>query len=185
MNFLITSTGRTATKWLAHLMNKSKVWTVFHEPRGYRNDSYKIAMFIFKNQYYGEVNGALRNDFEKFPFKKAIISRCYKEHLLSLSNRYDYNTFIQKIVTSKQANEMFHKFETPVVFDYHKMTTDLEYLKRIFKWCGINDYTPTNKDLITKVNEGKQVNYKSYHLLPKEVKFLIASLNFINLKPNF
>lgn len=182
-NFLITSTGRTGTKWLANVMNKSTKWTVYHEPRGFKNDSYDKAMFIFKNPYYSEVNGALLYDVELFECKKAIIQRDTKEITVSFMNRYDYQDMFNRLKLLKKANDFIKTLDIKVI-SFHKMTTDLSYLQSIFNYFGINDYIPTTNDLITKVNKTITAAYTDFDSLPKQIKDYYYKINIKEIEPN-
>ena len=60
-SFAITGLGGCGTAFLAREMNKSKQWTVLHEPRPSRNFmEAKDCGHRFKQSYYGEVNPFLR-----------------------------------------------------------------------------------------------------------------------------
>lgn len=184
-SFLITSSGRTGTKWLATILNKSKQWTVFHEPRGYVGDSWRIASYAFQNDYYGEVNGALCRDFEKIPFKKAIIQRPTKDLILSFANRYDEIEVFNRISQFKPINEMLYQFSLKAtVFDFNLMVTDLPYLYMIFDWCNIKDYYPIETDL-KPINHAIERKYQTFDDLPKSIKLLTKHLDLKEYKVNF
>jgi len=165
-NFLITSTGRTATKWLANLMNQSELWSVYHEPRGYTEDTWEQARKYFGRDYYGEVNGALCLDFYKVPYKKAVIRRDTKELALSFANRYSYPDYFQRIKMLKERNDIIRSFR-PMLIDFQSITTDLDCLRNLFKDFGITDYIPTQADLDNVVNANKEIKYASFNDLPQ------------------
>lgn len=177
-NFLITSSGRTGTTWLAHLMNRSAKWTVFHEPRGFRDDSYEKASYIFKNEYYGEVNGALWKDFHKFECKKAIIYRPMKEVIVSVANRHPTQIEDRFRRAAIMNHSLFAQSGEGIVIDFHGMVSDIDYLIKIFKYFGVVDFCPIKSDLSRKKNEQKRKQFNVFEDLPKKYQDLFYSLNF-------
>ena len=75
-NFLISGSGRSGTKFLANLMNKSEVWSVKHEPPPAGIENYTSSESIwqtykrFELDHYGEVNSYLRKILIHFPVNK-------------------------------------------------------------------------------------------------------------------
>jgi len=179
-NFLIVSTGRTATKWLANIMNRGDI-TVLHEPRGWTDDTFDKAKYAFyQHQSYGEVNGALRYSLLDFDeIKKGIIVREPKSLVVSFSNRRSTKDLIKKIIDINTDYEIFDKYFSMgiPVFHYERMVSDIDYLQNLLNTYGVN-YTCTNDDLQTKINTNKQVRYKHFDELPEACKIVFNAMNW-------
>lgn len=182
MNFLVVSTGRTGTKWLAQLLNRSRYWTVLCEPRGYRGDSFEKAGYAYNNDFYGEVNGALLKDYEKFDCKKAIIARDPDELLLSWANRYDIDKLREKMRVFEESQKLLESYGGTVI-DFRKMTTNLDYLHKIAAYLHVHDVEFTEHDL-RPVNTTKVKTYEELKDLPKHIIELWKSLDIHTLTPN-
>lgn len=182
-NFLISGFGRSGTKFLSNVMNKSKTWTVKHEPRGmlseksYKNNK-KIPQKVIKDfnkNYYGEVNSYLRFYFDELKVKKkGIIIRDPEEIILSVCNRPHNLNNNQKVLNIiDELNYFWHKFKKYTNNDniktiiFHKMTTDKDYLSDILKHFEINDINIDEIDINKKINKNNVVNYNSWEELPK------------------
>ena len=196
-NFLITSHGRTGTKFLSDLMNKSLKWTVLHEPRNALddinfnnikdyNDLTKLTIpsniiDVFKKNNYGEVNSVMKYYFTNIDIpKKAIIYRDYKEVITSFSNRRNTTEEIfNKINEVNFFHNYFYKHikETDtLLIEFDKMTNSVDYLHRLLLYFDIDDVKVNNEILNRKVNYNKIVKYKNYNDLPPMIKNKIESL---------
>jgi hypothetical protein len=195
MSFLITSHGRTATKWLAKLLNKSKVFTVGHEPRGSRDniEFESREMFTFRipeavqglfEGNYGEVNSVMKYYF--FDLKcdqKGIIWREPRDIILSFSNRsYKDGRLIQKIAEINYFEHRFIDFiadnECELIY-FPAMVTDLEYCQSIIDQF-VPDVRVTGMDLKHKTNRNPRYKYKHWHELPEDIKKYYDSLDWIS-----
>jgi len=181
-NFLISGSGRSGTRFLSNLMNKSKTWTVLHEPglagvENYSNqDQCDKTSQRFLKDNYGEVNSMLRRIFLNIPVsKRGVLIRNPYDIYLSIANRKDVSyKWIEefeeslKIITFALSDKKFKVKR--ICFD--KLTTDVNYANSILKWFGIDDVELTIEDITTKVNftlpENKK--YKKIEDLPKEVQ---------------
>lgn len=191
MTFLITGYGRSGTKFLSEKMNLSKTWTVEHEPRKNAAEIIsqdrrliyfkKTLVPVFtKNHNYGEVNGKLKyyiDYFIKFlpEVKLGILLRNPFDVFLSIMNRREenikeYKFFVDDIC--KRYEEFFKHIQQnniPPIF-FEEMVKNLDYLKNIMVYYGIEDVNINQIDLSVKVNQNKVIKYQKYKKLPANVK---------------
>lgn len=185
-NFIVTGTGRCGTKFLSNLLNRSKLWTVLHEPRGWKHqfDGYNNAHHVFTNHnFYGEVSRSLIMDLLKFKWcRKAVIIRPYKEVVLSYSNRrYNMNTMISAVCdVNREYNQAISLSQRRDVLtiDFHKMVSNSDYLNNILVALGVEDIKATKFDMLAKVNENKEIAFKRYIDLPKVIQDCVSELNW-------
>jgi len=106
--FFITGLGRSGTKFLSKILNKSPKYRVIHEWHmpipGFKDHKMKrfpffrfvlfSSLFKIQNKGYGEVNSYLRFGLdpayvglEKYIEKKAIIKRAPEDVIASVMNR--------------------------------------------------------------------------------------------------
>ena len=184
-NFLITSTGRTGTKYLSGIMNLSKYWTVLHEPRGFLDDNYTKAIDIFYNvDFYGEVNSALIHTAEDFieDFNVGVILRKPKDVILSYCNRRE--TLAEQLAILAEVNkrhlEVLELSNTKGVYhiDFDKMVTDKRYLNRVIRYFGISDIDLSSIDLSEKININEEPEFESFDCLPKVIKDCYDALSW-------
>ena len=178
-SFLISGFGRSGTKFLSDVMNKSNKWVVKHEPRGsYDLDIYKKDGIIpkrikdtFDQEYYGEVNSYMRGFIKDIEVsKRGIILRNPENIYKSLLNRTDKHEFILK--TLDEIHEYWYKFhyllKTTNIqkIEFEKMTTDIEYLNKILFDFGIYDVVINETIINNKINTNKSEKYKSFDDIP-------------------
>jgi len=159
MSFLITSHGRTATKWLAWVMNQSQDFTVLHEPLEHK----------WSDPFYGEVNSTLKYQLLEIPAeKKAIIHRDLKQVFTSFCNRRpNTEAMMYKLNEMKRENEMFYRFSKTIpVIDYAMMTSFPRYLEMVLWYVGIKDVTNLEKIVTKRINLNPSIKYKSFNDLP-------------------
>jgi hypothetical protein len=175
MSFLITSHGRTATKWLAWVMNHSLIWTVNHEP----------LKHPFENPYYGEVNSVLKYRVIDIPIKLGIINRNLKQVFTSFCNRRkDESGMLFKLSELKVENHLFYKHRRKaVIIDYKRMTTELSYLQQILDEFKIVDVTPKQDWFNQKINVNPNVKYKTFEDLPEKLKNEFNKHKWLRLTP--
>lgn len=193
-NFLVTSQGRTGTKFLSWIMNFSKSWRVRHQPddRDYiepgiitkEEEIYKMEIPEWQQQRfyedcYGEVNGLLKYSFFNIEvMQKGIIYRNYKDVIFSFSNgKQEEKTterLIQKIKDINFSHNVLYnileKNTKIVLIDFNKMISSITYLTKVLKHFGINDVEVNEKIIRRKVNSNKKRNYKTYEDFPVEAK---------------
>ena len=161
-NFVITSLGRSGTKFLHHQMNKSKQWTVKHEGS---QDRFKLslsdAQARLSQDFYGEVNGRLRFFLPDLVVeKKGIILRHPYEVLVSSCNRttpfLTVGLFERRC--SYQILDQQIEAGVPIIW-FDRMTTDVDYLHSILLDFGVTDVGKEQLDL-EKQNETPDVKKK-------------------------
>jgi hypothetical protein len=180
-NFLITGFGRSGTKFLSTLMNKSKIWKVAHEPNG--GVVTKDNLLRFNDDYYGEVNSMMRHHFNNITVgKKGVIIRNPKDIYMSLLNRNKNDLEIFK--TLDELNKYYKLFlewvesDDIVRIDFDKMVRDVNYLTSILEEFGITDVPITTDIINKKVNINKVIKYKSFDTLPTKYKDAFNKLNW-------
>ena len=205
-SFLITSAGRTGTRFLSRFMNHSKLWRVGHQPD--KRDSIKedkvksekefydviipeYQQARFNQDHYGEVNGALRYNFLNIQAtKKGIIYRNPEDIILSYANGNDVrNTLpglINKVKDVNLCHNVFHKILSDhpeiVLIDFVQMTTSRQYLFDVLKRFGIEDVAILNSRFKRKVNSNGKQKYETYDKLPKEITQLVNTMNWKEYK---
>jgi len=172
-NFVITGHGRSGTKFLANLMNKSSKWTVFHEPGEKKlHTNFSKVQDRFNKDFYGEVNSFLRNYIFKIKVKKkGIIIRNPVDIWISIANRNDESRWFQKIKELKQTFDIISKASNRKdikLIQFKSMTEDLEYLRDTINYFGINDINLEESDL-NKVNETIEFKYKNIDEFPRSI----------------
>ena len=164
MGFLITSHGRTATKWLSWVMNHSLIWTVKHEP----------AEHPFEKPYYGEVNSTLKYTIKDLPgfVKLGIIDRDLKDVFTSFCNRRkDEHGRLHKLEELKTENKMFYEHQKKaVVISFKRMTSELIYLQSLLDEFEIVDVTPRQDWLDQRINANPNIKYRTFEDLPDNLK---------------
>lgn len=175
--FLITGFGRSGTKFLSEVMNKSQKWTVKHEARG-DEDMRRIQpthslLQDFSQDYYGEVNSYLRYEWMEAPVDKyGFIRRDPRALVLSAANRntvdktfdligeiYGYLRYLDKIEENDRANQfLFYNFED--------FTSSKDALQELLNDFNIDDVDVDQIDLEVKVNANKTITYPTFQSLP-------------------
>ncbi|MHA1696176.1 MAG: hypothetical protein ACTSUG_12975 [Candidatus Helarchaeota archaeon] len=205
-NFLITGHGRCGTKLLSSIMSHSKLWNIYHEPRGASDDpvlnsdieinsieNLKLIKVpnkienVFHRKYYGEVNSVLKYYFLNLKAEaKGIIYRNYKGVILSFANRRNEKEIFDKINNINLFDKIFYeillKNEEIKLIDFKEMTTSIKYLYQILYEFGIIDVQIDPSILSTKINKDKNTKYNDYEDLPLEVKNYIETLDWKEYK---
>ena len=169
-NFIITGFGRSGTKFLSSVMNKSKIWTILHEPNG---DVLNKNIFNTNNQnYYGEVNSYLRYSIQDINVhKKGLILRNPNEIIFSIFNRKNEKDAIK---ISKEFNNYYNLlklYDYDIIIDFHKMISDKKYLIEIINFFDIDDIDISNISL-EKKNQTTNVVFSKIDELPEEIQKL-------------
>ena len=139
--FLITSTGRTGTMFLANAMNRSAYWNVEHEPPTSHNDNIKEKTRVGNERFakqkgynYGEVNSVMGEVVSEIKVDKyGIIFRNIYDTILSMLNRKRFfdrehkwdRKFAQFIRLADRERSNL------IIISFSKMTTDLSYFNFI------------------------------------------------------
>jgi len=172
-NFLITAMGRSGTRFLQTVMDKSKVWEVKHEPgppvilaeHELKNIQKRFNSETKKYGYYGEVNSLLRYAIGKLEVdEKGIIIRDPVEVWVSIANRRHSKTWLSALIdyeaTIQEFRELRKNGRIPII-DFKKMTTDKNYLSTLLKFFEIDDVKIGNGLIKKKMNKTEKFHYSS------------------------
>lgn len=177
-NFLITGYGRSGTKFLSTVLNKSKEWNIQHEPRKkldeiqFIQNNKKYSSYLtnyFKKNKYGEVNSYLRYWYKDINLnKKVLLIRNPYNVFLSMANRKkieDINYYLNNLNSAfSDFKKNLDKFDKIIFFE--DITTDIKYIKDLCTYLHINDINFDKINLNKKVNQNKTIKYKSFNELP-------------------
>lgn len=152
--FLITSVGRTATKWLAWVMNQSEKWTVEHEPPVIPHKWWTGAVSP-KHLYQIAVGRLDLDDFDTLQL--GVIIRDPIAQGVSIQNRARVLKAPCEDLYNKHARAYYWTLDNMLaagahLIKYEQMTSDPVYLKAVLQLFGINDVEPGWKDITTKKN---------------------------------
>jgi hypothetical protein len=180
--FIVTSHGRSGTKFLAELADRSREFSVYHEPT--QQESFRLARARFAHAdkeglNYGEVNSRLRTFFMRIPVDaKMVIVRNPMDIFLSWANRkLRGKKFDQPVEEYLKYHDTQFKFLQSAintgrltdVIRFERMVCDAAYTEGILRWLGVSDVSVRPEDLERKVNANKTVIYHSLEDLPSEV----------------
>lgn len=184
-NFLITAMGRSGTKYLSQIMNRSKLWTVEHEPKGQWNFKSDIGGIHsirerFNRDYYGEVNSYLRFKADKIEVEKyGIILRDPIEIWLSITNRHPENRWMADLEDLERSiiRLLYYSMKKEFLsISFKRIIKDKRYLENIIKHFGIEDIEITDEILNTKINATKNPKYKSLNDFDKVIRLKVLDL---------
>ena len=167
MSFLISGFGRSGTKFLSSVMNRSEKWTVRHEPRGASDiQDYMrgrplppAAQEAFRQPHYGEVNSYMRYWLPELAVEqKGVITRDPCDVVLSVANRRKLTrTMVLDIVDWQLRLRQWIAAGGVTHIEFEKMTTDPKYLKWVLETFGIRDVDVAEVDLSKKVNANRSI----------------------------
>jgi len=174
-NFVITSIGRSGTKFLANTMNLSKKWTVLHEV-GYDKDMIpswdKIIQKRLEQDYYGEISSQLRFQARNLKVeKKGVIFRNAEDLVLSNMNwRPERKPSLIINIINKGLQELVYlvQCENAMPISFELMTTSIPYLQSILWLFGIKDVEITPEIISTKININKSYERTLNELTPDD-----------------
>jgi hypothetical protein len=156
--FLITSTGRTATRWLAKLLNKAENAYVVHEPvpreqdlhveaileqdntmrylREFRLREMALRIHEHKAARYGEVNSFLRFHIKAL---QELIPELRIIHLVRDGRDVVRSVLNRRLNGAK--NSPYYSLRPPVLDEYTARWEDLTLFERVcWGWQGENRY---------------------------------------------
>lgn len=175
-NFLISGFGRSGTMFLSSVMNKSKKWTVLHEPRETLDEKMVNDKMVsdFNKDYYGEVNSVMRFRYYDINVsKRGLIFRDPTEIITSVANRKTLNRTIELVEDVNKWYSIFNewiKADTSIIkIKFSKMTTDPDYLKWVLNSFDILDVDVNDINFNFKVNQNKVIKYKAFNNLPNDI----------------
>jgi len=182
-NFLITANGRSGTKFLSTVMNKSSIWTVKHEPQE-ADTKYKLSIAQiqkrFNQDYYGEVNAFLQFIADRIKVrKKGVIFRDPMELWLSTVNRHNGKNLEKDLRQMEKVISKLLYYSTKKEFlsiSFKLMTQDKDYLNEILKYFGIKDVKITDEILNTKINATKEYKFHSIEQFNSQIQYRIYDL---------
>ena len=172
-NFLITAMGRSGTRFLQTVMDKSKAWEVKHEPgppiippdHELKNVQKRFDSETKRYEHYGEVNSLLRYMMGQLRVdKKGIIIRDPIEVWISIANRRHSKTWLSALVDYEATIQEFRELRRDgriLIIDFRKMTTDKDYLSSLLKFYGINDVKISGGLIRKKMNKTEKFYYSS------------------------
>lgn len=138
--FLVTSHGRSGTKFLARELNRSKVWTVEHESRESAVD----------RRFFGNVDSLMRTaeigpEWEMLAVivrpPLAIARSAFFKH----PSRWD--TFLELLQKDLLALDRLLLLPGTLRIQFERMVTDIDYLLSIAVRLGIDDLNKTDFDM--------------------------------------
>lgn len=181
--FLITAMGRSGTKFLATMMNRSSRWTVRHEPKGRGNEQDPAGMSLFQTfntDYYGEVNSMLRWKAAQLQLPKtAVILREPYALATSVYNKTKANkkaNHKSKGLQDGWLEQSLYALDTligmgyPVIW-FEKMTTDVDYLNHVIESFGIDDVGFNDNPKPVNANPKPEVN--QWEDVPEDIRRLL------------
>lgn len=188
-NFLITGHGRSATAFLADVMNQSKRWKVRHEARGATDEvCYNLRIEYVPNElvkdfdrdFYGEVNSTLRFYLNRIKFGKVgLIVRQPKDILLSSINRgHDFMQITERLKRSWNImTDYINSSEDVYIIEFKKLVNNKEYLQKVLHHFGIKDVNVDDIEM-KKKNASKERKYLEYSSLPKMYREYFEQINW-------
>lgn len=187
-NFLITGSGRTGTAFLSRMLNRSKIWTVRHEVtqryESMMENTQQIPGEIsrrFERDDYGEVNSRLRWVAEKMDVSAlGVILRDPEEIWISTANRRRRDRWgdaCQRLLKSLRKVNWLADRDHFCVIDFHRMTTEVGYLRWVAEMFQVDDIVFTEEDLSKKINATKNPQYTDMGQFSKSIKNLVAIMS--------
>lgn len=169
-NFLITAMGRSGTRFLAELMNRSRKWTVLHEPVGSRDSCATCSnvQMRFNYDHYGEVNSHLRHAaLDLNVAKKGVIIRDPAEVWVSILNRKSKDKWEEMLLNYEVSANALEALVCggASVICFRRMTTEVSYAYKVLDHFGIRDVMIGPSLLTARVNETQG---RVYRTVPKE-----------------
>jgi hypothetical protein len=173
INFLISGYGRSGTKWLSSLMNRSNIWEVQHEPGGPSDERRmvekdrlvpKSIQERFNSDNYGEVNSRLRWIVDKIDVeKRGVIIRDPIDIWASTFKRkkgfYNYNDKQLENEAGRilQSFQLFQRISPHLdrIISFRQMTSNVNYTQELLEFFGVMDVSVTEEDISNKKNASK------------------------------
>jgi hypothetical protein len=184
-NFIITAFDYSGAEFLFNIISRSKLWTVGRKDGN--NSGFRILDLILDysdKDYHCEVDACLREILHLIPVeKKGIIFRNPSAIILSIAN----NVGLEAI--GRVAGELYYyywQFRNLItqnskisIIDFHRMTTDILYLKQILLTFNINDVDVSEEDFKNTVDNDKFIKYKNFDELPQNIRMFVKTIPYI------
>lgn len=150
----MTAMGRCGTRFLAVALDRSRVWTVAHEPH---DRSFRAACERFRRDFYGEVNGYLRPYFDRLPVAvKAVVVRHPQDIVLSVANwRGGIDADGVRRLGDALALVARHHDGGAVPIRFERMVSEPDYLEGVARTLGVEDAETGRVDLGRKINASR------------------------------
>lgn len=196
-SIMVTGYGRSGTKYLSQILNKSKKWSIYHEPRGDVDQQYTYRssleqrlyneqlQYVFQFQHYGEVNSYLRF----WPFihdlpQKFLLLRNPADIFLSICNRKSQKKWDFFVSDLEYWYTKFDKWldQDWIPIFFNEITTNVVYLNSVIESLGIDDLLVSKEILNKKINENRKIKYAKPEDLPEKYLRLYHYLNGFNLQ---
>ncbi|HPY20073.1 MAG TPA: hypothetical protein PLM08_20455, partial [Polyangiaceae bacterium] len=188
-NFVIAGLGSSGTLFLAQRMNQSQIWQVVHTGVRHRVDldeasskpEHSIPMTLpslseaqagydAHPRNFGDINGVmLFHLLELQVGRKAVIIRNPRDTLLSWychAKGALPGAFFPIYASGYFALEECLTAGLPCI-RFERMVRDADYLRRVFRYFGILDVTPTPATLGSKINSKRSVFCPSYEAIDR------------------
>jgi hypothetical protein len=173
MSFLVTALGRSGTKWLAKLLDRSPTWCVAHEARPIGQMKLDVMRQRLSEPNYGEVSAPMRPYASQVEVDvgKVIIRHPY-DQVVSAYNRAivvcrQPPDYLASMV-GEAYRELFRLVDRlgwgVILFD--RMISEVEYTQQVAAELGVTDVTVTEEDLATKEHAFPQA-ITSFNALPE------------------
>jgi hypothetical protein len=180
-NFLITAMGRSGTKFLASVMNRSVAWTVEHEPTPHEPQVVQPGDTIwrrFEDSYYGEVNSRMRWVLFDLPVaKRGVILRHPADLMLAIYNKRQASKKKRPFPKAQylESLELLDRYVKQGVYTirFERMTTDPAYLQQVLYEFGIEDVEVGADTCAKKVNALPTKVVETVEELPGELLDLL------------
>lgn len=139
--------------FLSRLMNRSREWTVLHEPPPL-SDSLQAVQPLFNRERYGEVNSYRLPLLHVLQVRrKGVIVRHPHALLCSLANRgHDFAVKVHELVHSLSLihSAIAQSIAEPISF--RMMTSSVPYCRDLLQSFGVLDVAITERTLTKKIN---------------------------------
>lgn len=177
--FIITGFGRSGTKFLAHVFNRSQSWTVSHEEIVRNIVSKNCSDTVIDNihqqfnvGFRGEVNSYYREVLPRLNAgRKALILRKPRDIITS---SFNWNNGTLDDTRIAQIERGLGDVDRLIdcgfkYFLFEQAITNVEYLINIAKYVGITDLTVNDVDL-NPVNSSNVQHVHRYMELPIDIQ---------------
>ena len=143
--FLVTGMGRSGTKFLTNLLNRSPSWTVRHEPGGladFGRPASAIQARFSGACKYGEVNSVIRHQAPDLEVDvKAVLLRDPRDVWLSMANRRDRRDWNATLDEYERTAATLQRLVLAGAFviDFHAITHRVTAVQDVAARLGIED----------------------------------------------
>lgn len=170
-NFAISGLSRSGTTFLAHVMDKSKRYRVYHERDEHVVQEYNLDVVQkrFKREMYGEVSSRLRFVLPHLSvgLRGAIIRNPYDVLVSVCNRRTDMEQYISTFEEHYRTLEKLMQC-ADIVIRFELMVSSATYLQQLLARFNISDVRITDAILHARMNTSREYAFQSYCELPAE-----------------